>query len=141
MHFQVKSSLANEFARSFYDKLAQRTGIEVAMHAARRHVYVGGVQGEVGRGAFGLPVLYLRDSGTLLTPLEVPTATVRAVVESTASEPSRPGLREKLRDDEKVHAHPERSDADSWRDASRTWLDDTDWQADKALAPEYRERR
>jgi hypothetical protein len=66
---------------------------------------------------------------------------VRAVVESTASEPSRPGLREKLRDDEKVHAHPERSDADSWRDASRTWLDDTDWQADKALAPEYRERR
>jgi hypothetical protein len=92
MHFQVESKLANEFARSFYDKLAQRTGIEVAMYAARRQMGVGEVMGEAKRGSFGLPVLYLRGSGALLTPLEVPAPTVRTLVESTAAEPSRPGL-------------------------------------------------
>jgi len=141
MHFQIESRVANEFARSFYDKLAQRTGIELAMHAARRQVYVGGVQGEVGRGAFGLPVLYLRESGALLTPLEVPAATVRTAVESTALEPSRPISRDTLRDDDKPFVHAERGDADRWRDTSRTWLDEPGWRADQAPAREYRERR
>jgi hypothetical protein len=70
MNFQVENLLANEFARAFYETLAQRQPIEVAMHAARRQLYTSGVERETQRSGFGLPVLYLRGSGTLLSPLE-----------------------------------------------------------------------
>lgn len=142
MHFQVEIRLANEFARSFYDNLAKRAGIEVAMYAARRHVSVAEAQGEVGRGAFGLPVLYLRESGALLTPLEVPTPPVRTVAESTAAEPLRPVLRDSQRDDDQLHLHPATiRDADRRHAAPRTPREDTDWRADQGLAPEHRERQ
>ncbi|MFD1047533.1 CHAT domain-containing protein, partial [Kibdelosporangium lantanae] len=36
MHFQVKSAMANKFARDFYQPLMQQKPIEVAMHAGRR---------------------------------------------------------------------------------------------------------
>ncbi len=69
MHFKVENLLANEFACTFYENMAQRQPIEVAMHAARRQL-MSGDEGETGRGGFGLPVLYLRGSGALLSPLE-----------------------------------------------------------------------
>lgn len=88
MHFQVESSLANEFARAFYEALVERAAIEVAMHAARRQLYTSGVVGESQRTGFGLPVLYLRGSGALLTPLESPAASTESVGEPrAASEP------------------------------------------------------
>ena len=97
MHFRVESSLANEFARAFYEALVERTPIEVAMHAARRQLYISGVVGESQRTGFGLPVLYLRGSGALLTPLESPASSAKP--ESTDAripgglEDSRAGLK------------------------------------------------
>jgi hypothetical protein len=90
MHFQVKGALANEFARAFYDKMKERTEIEIAMHAARRQLFVSGVMGESSRAGFGLPVLYLRGSGALLTPLEVPAPTVRSVLAAETDRPAAP---------------------------------------------------
>jgi hypothetical protein len=119
MHFRVESKLANEFARSFYEKLPQRIGIEVAMHAARRQLYVGGVMGEAERGAFGLPVLYLRGSGALLTPLEVPTPP-RAVVESMAAEPPGPISRDAQRYGDQVSLRPLVREAERRQDARET---------------------
>lgn len=92
MHFQIKSDLANEFARAFYDKMKERTEIEIAMHAARRQLFVSGAMGESQRAGFGLPVLYLRESGALLTPLEVATPPVRSVF--AAPESGRPPARD-----------------------------------------------
>jgi len=96
MHFLVESSLANEFARAFYKSLVERAAIEVAMHAARRQLYTSGVVGDSQRSGFGLPVLYLRGSGALLTPLESPTVSVEdpAGEQSAAADslPSGPGL-------------------------------------------------
>lgn len=77
MHFQVKSMMANEFARSFYRSMVNRSAIEVAMHAARRALYTGGLVGDTERSGFGLPVLYLRGSGALLPPLEVPSTSLK----------------------------------------------------------------
>jgi hypothetical protein len=89
MHFQIKSSLANEFARAFYEALVERAAIEVAMHAARRQLYTSGVVGDSQRTGFGLPVLYLRGSGALLTPLESPAASPSSAGEPRASAESR----------------------------------------------------
>jgi hypothetical protein len=79
MHFQIRSEIANVFARAFYDTLKERTEIAVAMHAARRLLYVRGVEDESQRAGFGLPVLYLRGSGVLLAPVEAPAPPVRPV--------------------------------------------------------------
>ncbi|WP_433043975.1 CHAT domain-containing protein [Dactylosporangium sp. CS-033363] len=68
MHFKIKSLLANTFARAFYENLVARHPIEVAMHVARRQLYLGGMADEANRSGFGLPVLYLRESSPLLTP-------------------------------------------------------------------------
>jgi len=68
MNFRIKTLLANTFARAFYDKLVARNPIEVAMHAARRQMYLSGIPDEMHRSSFGLPVLYLRESSPLLSP-------------------------------------------------------------------------
>jgi hypothetical protein len=68
MHFRIKSLLANTFARAFYERLMARSPIEIAMHVARRQLYLGGIADEAHRSGFGLPVLYLRESSPLLTP-------------------------------------------------------------------------
>jgi len=94
MHFQVKSMLANEFARSFYEAMVKRAAIEVAMHEARRQLYTSGVTGDSQRSGFGLPVLYLRGSGALLTPLEVPETSIEGAGESRIAELRRPRLSE-----------------------------------------------
>jgi hypothetical protein len=91
MHFQIQSQLANEFARAFYSEMKERAEIEVAMHAARRVIFVGGAMGEGPRGAFGLPVLYLRGSGALLTPLEVETPPARSVRAQSQAGRTTPG--------------------------------------------------
>jgi hypothetical protein len=82
MHFQVKSMLANEFARSFYQTMVNRSAIEVAMHAARRQLYTEGLVGDTEPSGFGLPVLYLRGSGALLAPLEAPPLSLEGARES-----------------------------------------------------------
>jgi hypothetical protein len=92
MHFQVKSMLANEFARSFYEAMVKRATIEVAMHEARRQLYISGVTGDSHRSGFGLPVLYLRGSGALLTPLEVPVTSIEGAGEPRIAELGRPRL-------------------------------------------------
>jgi hypothetical protein len=94
MHFEVKSMLANEFARSFYEAMVKRAAIEIAMHAARRQLYTSGVMGDSQRSGFGLPVLYLRGSGALLTPLEVPATSIEGAAESRMADLGRPRLRE-----------------------------------------------
>lgn len=94
MHFQVKSMLANEFARSFYEAMVKRATIEVAMHEARRQLYTSGVTGDSQRSGFGLPVLYLRGSGALLTPLEVPVTSIEGAGEPRIAELGRPQLPE-----------------------------------------------
>ncbi len=94
MHFKVKSALANDFARSFYETAVSRDAIEVAMHSARRKLYTDGVMGDAQRGEFGLPVLYLRGSGALLMPLEVPAASIQGLPESRVADASRPPARE-----------------------------------------------
>jgi hypothetical protein len=71
MHFRIKSLLANTFARAFYENLMARSPIEVAMHVARRQLYLGGITDEVHRSGFGLPVLYLRESSPLLIPAQL----------------------------------------------------------------------
>ncbi|MEV4623911.1 CHAT domain-containing protein [Asanoa sp. NPDC049573] len=68
MNFKIKSLLANTFARAFYQNLVARSPIEVAMHAARRQLYLSGITDESHRRGFGLPVLYLRESSPLLSP-------------------------------------------------------------------------
>lgn len=90
MHFQVQSSLANEFARAFYAELVKRAAIEVAMHAARRQLYTSGVVGESERTGFGLPVLYLRGSGALLTPLESSSTSTESAGEPRGAAEARP---------------------------------------------------
>jgi hypothetical protein len=140
MHFKVKSELANEFARAFYDTLAERTGIEVAMHAARRKLYVGGVMDEAKRGAFGFPVLYLRGSGALLTPLEVAPPPMRTEVGS-AAEPIRPVVPDAQRYGDQGYPRPAIPETERWQGTSRTSREDADWRADQELAAEPRERR
>ncbi|MET8849873.1 CHAT domain-containing protein [Amycolatopsis sp. NPDC004625] len=66
MHFEVKSVVANKFARAFYDPLVQHKSIEVALHAGRRTLRLAASSTAEGRN-FGMPVLYLREYSPLLT--------------------------------------------------------------------------
>jgi CHAT domain-containing protein len=141
MHFQVQNQVANEFAQSFYRKLAERTGIEVAMHAARRELRNAAPSGEAELADFAVPVLYLRGSGALLTPLEVPAPPVRTVAESTAAEPPRPVMPDAQRYGDQGYPHPAVPGAERWQGTSGTPRDDTDWRAGQGLAAEHRERR
>ncbi|MEV0273370.1 CHAT domain-containing protein [Hamadaea sp. NPDC050747] len=91
MHYQVQLRLANQFARAFYQALVDRRPIEVAMHHARRELYLSGMMGESQqRAGFGLPVLYLRESGPLLTPALVPVSASAGGSGPRVAEPSGP---------------------------------------------------
>lgn len=65
MHFDVKSVMANKFARAFYEPLMHDKSIEVALHAGRRQLRLGANSAGEGRN-FGMPMLYLRDYSPLL---------------------------------------------------------------------------
>jgi len=89
MHFQIQIRLANLFARAFYRALVDRRPIEVAMHQARRQLYLSGMMDESQRAGFGLPVLYLRESGPLLTPA-LPVSSAAGAGGPRVAEPSGP---------------------------------------------------
>jgi CHAT domain len=120
MHFQVKSALVNEFARAFYDKMKERTDIEIAMHAARRELFLSEVGDESQRGGFGLPVLYLRGSGALLTPLEVPAQTVRSVAARPEADRSAPRDAQYQADPSHLHVAQRQGESTRFGEATRS---------------------
>jgi hypothetical protein len=71
MHFEVKSVMANKFARAFYEPLMQHKSIEVALHAGRRALRLASNGAAEGRN-FGMPVLYLREYSPLLVARPAP---------------------------------------------------------------------
>lgn len=71
MHYRVENRIANTFARSFYKELAEWKPVELALNEARQNMALDTPDWR-DRGAFGLPVIYLRSSGELLDPTEEP---------------------------------------------------------------------
>lgn len=70
MQYKVQMQIANVFARAFYHALAESKTVDVAVREGRKEIPL--QFRDPGRGhAYGLPVLYLRRSGTLFAG-EVP---------------------------------------------------------------------
>ena len=65
MQYRIQSQVANEFARAFYTALADRKSVDAAMQEGRLKILTQ-ISDWAKTSSFGLPVLYLQQSGSLL---------------------------------------------------------------------------
>jgi hypothetical protein len=67
MQYKINQQVANKFASAFYEALAQKLTVDVALQKARRTI-VDEFSDPIQRLGFGLPVLYLRESDSMFAP-------------------------------------------------------------------------
>ena len=67
MQYKILQQVANRFVSVFYESVAQKLTIDAAVQKARRTI-VDESSDPAQRLAFGLPVLYLRESDSLFAP-------------------------------------------------------------------------
>jgi hypothetical protein len=89
MQYRVENSVASLFARAFYRALAESHPVDVAVQLGRTAIDTH-VSDWTQNRAFGLPVLYLRDSGALLPSDETRVGAInRQVIGSVPSAATR----------------------------------------------------